>query len=637
MRGGSQRHTARSSRAKFLFGVHVGNCLAERPLLAIFLALFSIVLGGCTPWRVYKNNGYLVGPNYCRPNADISDHWIDADDQRLSSEEPDLTHWWTAFDDPKLDSLIQTAVQQNLTLRAAGFRILESRANLAIQMGSLFPQTQQAFGTYSRNAISTLAANQQLLPNRFFSNWDLGFNLSWELDFWGRFRRAIESSAAELDASVFDYDDVLVTLLGDIGSTYYEIRTLQQEIAYVRQNVVIQNQSLTIATARFKGGLTSQLDQEQAISQLAQTEALIPQFEKRLRQASDRLCTLLGIPTVDLIPKLGDEPIPNLKPDVVVGIPCDLLTRRPDVRRAERQAAAQSAQIGIAEANLYPAISVTGTVGFDAARFTNLFKDHSFQSSIGPGFQWNVLNYGRLINNVRLQDAKFCELVTTYRNTVIRANADAEDGIVEFLQSQLQARALQRSVDAATRAVKIASAQYEGGEVDFNRVALLEQNLVQQQDLLAQAQGDIAIGLVHTYRALGGGWEVDCDSKQGIPTGSQIAEGAPAKSELVPPGKPSSGPNATPASPAPSAPGKFQLPGPAGTISNQPDEQPAHPATVAPLSGSAADKPMTLRFADDRYCIIDRRESPTEPANHPEILDHAAVLSSDRGEARWRR
>ena len=537
MRGGWFSKTTAFGRRNRSRGSPVEYCLPRRAYFAVVLVLLSLLAVGCTPWQVYKSNGYLVGPNYCRPNADISERWIDADDQRLSSEEPDLTHWWTAFDDPKLNCLIQTACQQNLTLREAGFRILESRASLAIQMGTLFPQTQQAFGTYSRNAISTLAANQQLLPNRFFSNWDLGFNLSWELDFWGRFRRAIESAAAELDASVFNYDDVLVTLLGDIGSTYYEVRTLQQEIAYVRQNVVIQNQSLTIATARFRGGLTSQLDQEQAISQLAQTEALIPQFEKRLRQANDRLCTLLGIPTVDLMLKLGDQPIPNLKPDVVVGIPCDLLTRRPDVRRAERLAAAQSAQIGVAEAELYPAISINGTVGFDAARFTNLFKDHSFQSSIGPGFQWNVLNYGRLVNNVRLQDAKFCELVTAYRQTVIRANAEAEDGIVEFLQSQLQAKALQRSVDAATRAVRIATAQYEGGEVDFNRVALLEQNLVQQQDLLAQAQGDIAIGLVHTYRALGGGWEVDCETVQGAPIDSQIADVANSKSELVPPGK----------------------------------------------------------------------------------------------------
>ena len=247
-----------------------------------------------------------------------------------------------------------------------------------------------------------------------------------------------------------------------------------------------------------------------------------------------------------------------------------------------------------------------------------------------------MLNYGRLVNNVRLQDAKFCELVTAYRQTVIRANAEAEDGIVEFLQSQLQAKALQRSVDAATRAVKIATAQYEGGEVDFNRVALLEQNLVQQQDLLAQAQGDIAIGLVHTYRALGGGWDVDCETVQGVPIGSQIADVAPSKSELVPPGKSSSGPNAAPEAPAPSRRADFRFLVHPELLPELPGEQP----TLRPrrrLSGTTADTAIKLRYANDQSCIIERRDSPTEAADRPPILDHAVILSSDRGEARWRR
>ncbi|HEY2760139.1 MAG TPA: efflux transporter outer membrane subunit, partial [Pirellulales bacterium] len=469
------------------------------------VSLLAVVISGCTPWAEYKNNGFKVGPNYHTPHADVADHWIDSSDKRLSSDEPELSQWWTNFNDPQLNDLILCAVHQNLTLKEACFRILEERAALAIAFGNLFPQTQQAVGGYQRGVISTLAANQQFLPERFFNNLDLGFNLSWELDFWGRFRRAIESAQAELNASVFDYDDVLVTLLGDVGATYIQIRTLQQEIEYVKENIKIQNEALEIAQARFQGGLASDLDTQQAISQLAQTEALVPQFEKQLRAANDRMCVLLGISTEDLMQRLGDKPIPPVSPDVVIGIPCDLLMRRPDVRRAEQQAAAQSAQIGIAESDLYPAISITGTVAFDAQRFTDLFKDHSLQGQIGPGFQWNVLNYGRLINNVRLQDAKFCELVTHYRNTVLQANSEAEDSIAEFLQSQLQAKDMQRSVDAAAKAVDLAITQYKGGLVDFNRVAVLEQNLVQQQDLLAQAEGDIDTGLVHLYRSLGGG------------------------------------------------------------------------------------------------------------------------------------
>ncbi|HZZ26375.1 MAG TPA: efflux transporter outer membrane subunit [Pirellulales bacterium] len=586
------------------------------------------MVSGCTPWDEYKANGFKVGPNYCKPHADVADQWIDAADKRMSTEEPDLSHWWTAFNDPQLTDLIECAANQNLTLKEACFRILQERSALAIAVGNLLPQTQQAVGSYSRNSISTLAANQQLLPDRFFNNWNLGFNLSWELDFWGRFRRAIESAQADLNASVFDYDDVLVTLLGDVGTTYIQIRTLQQQIAYVKENIKIQKEALDIAQARFNGGLTSELDTEQAISQLAQTQALIPQYEKQLRAANDRLCVLEGIPTKDLVPDLGDKPIPPVAADVVVGIPCDLLCRRPDVRRAEQLAASQSAQIGVAEAQLYPAIAVTGTVGFDAQRFTGLFKDRSFQSSIGPGFQWNVLNYGRLINNVQLNAAKFCELVNAYRQTILQANAEAEDGIVEFLQSQLQEKELARSVTAADKAVKLAITQYQGGLVDFNRVALLEQDLVQQQNLLAEAEGDIDTGLVHLYRALGGGWDYSCpDEAAGLAQPPTVEGNPPASSEELPQGNgsprtpgfgatpgpdmkstPSPDTKSNPIPPYQQPPGgnssPLQLPGPSNTMPPPPvpGSRSNGPQARSVVRRFAVDqKPAQIRHSDDDF------------------------------------
>ena len=381
---------------------------------------------------------------------------------------------------------------------------------------------------------------------------------------------------------MFNYDDVLVTLLGDVGTTYIEIRTIQQQLQYVRENITIQKESLEIAQARFHGGLTSELDVEQAISNLAQTEALVPQLAKQLRFANDRLCTLLGLPTEDLTLKMGDKEIPSVSPDVVVGIPCDLLKRRPDVRRAERDAAAQCAQIGVAEADLYPQISITGIVQFDAERFTDLFKNRSLQGTIAPGFQWDVLNYGRLVNNVRLQDAKFQELVAGYQNVVVHANAETEDGIEEFLQSQVQTKAMQRSVTAADKAVRLAITQYKAGLVDFNRVALLEQDLVQQQDLLAQAQGDIGTGLVHTYRALGGGWEIRCKPWEEVLAEDEANTNEAAGPEELPgPGKtppanPSDQPNKNPEMPAPPKPPRgLPLEGPAGPLSGSTDDSSA--------------------------------------------------------------
>ena len=253
----------------------------------------------------------------------------------------DLSKWWTVFNDPMLDSLICCAYQQNLTLREAGARVLEARAQLAIVTGQIFPQTQNVTGDFSRNAISRETANGRNITQQFYSQWDLGFNLAWELDFWGRFRRAIESSCASLDASAADYDDVLVTLLGDVAANYVQLRTLQERIAFAQANVRLQRETLTITEARFRGGTTSELDVYQARSTLEQTEAQIPELEISLRQTANLLCVLLGMPPENLQARLGAKPIPTAPAEVAVGIPANLLGRRPDVRRAQWQAAAQ--------------------------------------------------------------------------------------------------------------------------------------------------------------------------------------------------------------------------------------------------------------------------------------------------------
>jgi NodT family efflux transporter outer membrane factor (OMF) lipoprotein len=483
---------------------------------AVLVAL-ALGLSGCTPFREYVHNGFKVGPNYTRPPAPVAEHWIDAADVRVRSEATDDSAWWTVLNDPILNNLIETAYRQNLTLREAGFRVLQARAQLGIAVGTFFPQSQQAQGQYSRIAISAEEANRSFTlgrffftTDRFFDQWSYGFGLAWELDFWGRFRRAIEAADDNLDASVENYDDVLVTLLGQVATAYVQIRTLEQELVYVRTNIDLQRQTLDIARVRFKDGATTELDVDQAASTLAQTESQVPQLEISLRQANNQLCILLGIPPEDLHGKLGSGPIPTTPSDVVVGIPADLLRRRPDVRRQERLAAAQCAEIGVAEAEFYPAITISGSFGYAAQDFSRLFTSNAFQGNIGPSFQWNILNYGRILNNVRLQDARFRELVVTYQNTVLRAGEEVENGLVTFLRAQQQAKFLAESVAAQQLAVKVALAQYKGGLVDFNRVSVIEQNLVLQQTQLAQAQGSIALGLIQVYEALGGGWQIRC-------------------------------------------------------------------------------------------------------------------------------
>ncbi len=471
------------------------------------------------------HNGFKVGPNYCPPDAPVAQHWIDAADQRIVSQSQDLSQWWTVFNDPALNRLIACASQQNLSLKEAAFRVLEARAQLGYAIGGIFPQAQTATGSYKR-----LAQTGQVYSDQ----WNFGFNLAWELDFWGRLRRAITAADANLDAEAANYDQVLVTLLADVADNYILARTYQERIALLEENAKLQKGVLQYIETRFKAGFkVTELDLDQAQSNLAQTEAAIPQREIEMRRAANRLCTLMGMPPADLEQLLGEGKTPKVPPQVVVGIPAELLRRRPDVRRAERLVAAQCEQIGIAQADLYPAFSITGNLGWTARHLSKLFTPDAFNGNVGPSFQWNLLNYNRIRNDVRFQDAAFQELIASYQNTVLTANEEVEDGLVTFLRSQERTRFLEDSVKASRKAVNIVILQYEKGAVDFNRYATIEQNLVTQQDLFAQAQGEIAQGLVQVYRSLGGGWETGPDVDQvgamGMPGLPPLGAGRPVE------------------------------------------------------------------------------------------------------------
>jgi NodT family efflux transporter outer membrane factor (OMF) lipoprotein len=481
---------------------------------AIGFVALMVSASGCTPLREYVRNGFKVGPNYSTPPAPVADDWIDACDKRVRSDEDNLAGWWTVFNDPLLNQLMETAYRQNLTLREAGYRIFAARAQLGIARGEFFPQSQFADGSFQRIAAGTTNMNL----------WDLGFTSAWELDFWGRFRRAIIAAEDTLDASIFDYDDVLVTLLGDVASTYVNVRTTQERIRLLEYIIKVQRDVLTFIEGRIREGAAIELDRAQAASNLRQSMGQLDELQIVLRTAQNQLCILLGMPVMDLTNLLASAPntsIPTAPDYVVVGIPADLLRRRPDVRRAERLAAAQAEQIGIAVSDWYPAISISGTLGWQAAQLSQLFTPQSFNGSMGPSFQWNLLNYGRILNNVRLQDARFRELVTAYQNLVLQADLEVENGIVTFLQAQDRTRNLAASVDEAYIALGVIVAVYEGGraEADFNRYAVIQQTLIQQQDSWAQARGQIAQGLIAVYRSLGGGWQIRCapvPDKRGI-------------------------------------------------------------------------------------------------------------------------
>ena len=466
------------------------------------------VFGGCT----------MVGPDFVKPEAPVAEEWTQAADAKVKSEETDSPEWWTVFQDSALNVLVEQAYRENLSLRIAGIRILEARANLGIAIGNLYPQRQQLGAEATANQFSQNAPNVAI-ADKYHANYFVGFDAAWELDFWGRFRRGIESADAQLIASIATYDDILVSLTAEVARTYILIRTFQERIELAKENVQIQTRSLQIAEIRHRNGLVTELDVTQAKSLLRDTQALIPRLQTGLRQAQNALSILLGIPPSDLRPLLtGDQVIPTAPPEVAVGIPAELLRRRPDIRRAEFLAAAQSARIGIARSDLFPRIALLGSIGLQTsegggnlannAEFTDLFDFDSVTYFFGPSVSWPILNYGRLKNNVRVQDARLQQLLVNYQNRVLGAAQEVEDALVAFLRAQEEVRFLSDSVKASKRSVKLSLIQYRDGLVDYQRVLTSQQFLVEEQDRWTATRGDVSLNLVATYKALGGGWQI---------------------------------------------------------------------------------------------------------------------------------
>ncbi len=433
-------------------------------------------------------------------------------DKSVKSEEAEHRDWWAAFNDPALTRLIEVAYQRNLTVQTAGVRVLEARARLGMAIGEFYPQQQQAGAAVNYNHIP-ISLPYNFITNTYWAD-QFGLQAAWELDFWGKLRRAIESADSAFLASVANYDAALVTLVGDVATAYVQIRTIERQIAIAQDNVTRQRTALKIANAKFRYGTVSKRDVYQAANVLGATEAAIPQLTIQLAQATNALSVLLGMPPAPLDGLLtGSSDIPSAPEQVIVGIPADLLRRRPDVRRAELQAATQSAQIGATKADLFPTLTLVGNVGtlatdINPSSLGNVFTRGSLQYGVGPAVQWNILNYGQITNNVRVQDAKLQALLIDYQNSVLKAQQEVEDGIATFIHSRVQAEMLRKSVAAAEGALEIAMLQYRQGIADFTTVLTAEQNLYQAQNNLALATGSIALGLIATYRALGGGWQI---------------------------------------------------------------------------------------------------------------------------------
>jgi NodT family efflux transporter outer membrane factor (OMF) lipoprotein len=454
-----------------------------------------------------------IGPKFVTPTVALNPKWSVADSAQLVTRATLDSAWWTAFGDPVLDSLVGLAYRQNLPLQVAGLRIMEARARLAMAVGRQFPQTQAVFGNVNAVGLSKNIA-EGIGFDRNFWTYLAGFDVAWELDFWGKYRNEVTAQRAGYIASMADYDFALVSLTAEVARTYTMIRTDEVLIAQARQNAQLQEEGLRIADSRFRNGATSELDTTQASTLLESTRRSIPQLEISLIQARNALNTLLGQPTGTVETLLQrSQGIPAAPPQVAVVMPAELLRRRPDVRSAELLAMAQCARTGVAKSELYPQLQLSGLIGTQASSgsgvpSSNLFTPGSFFYLAGPRILWPILNYGQISNNVRVQDARLQQLLIDYRNTVLTAAQEVEDGLTGYLKAREAAVFAQNAADAAQRSVDLAFIQYREGAVDFQRVLDAQRSLLQEQNTLAQARSAIATNLIAVYKDLGGGWEL---------------------------------------------------------------------------------------------------------------------------------
>ena len=474
-----------------------------------FALIFSILMvGACAP----------VGPEFVRPETPVKPAWLEAELELYESSPAELVDWWRQLNDPVLDNLIATALLQNNNLRLAGLRVLEAQAALGIARGAGYPQVQVVVGDATAVGASESNANTTA-GDLDFTQFNLGASMSWEIDFWGRFRRGVEAADANLLASIASFDEARLLLIAAVADAYTAVRSIEEQLRLAEDSAAIQQRSYEIVEVLFRNGASSELDALQARTLLLSTRAAIPNLQTSLQQAKNALSVLLGLPPSDLTSHLYAESIlPTLPEAITVGIPADVLRQRPDVRRAELQAYAQNALVGVANANLYPSFSLNGYVGVAASGNTDttrtgdsgigeLFRAESLTYSVGPSFVWPFLNYGRIRNDIRVQDARLQQALVAYRETVIQAAREVEDSMTALARSREQDRILEESVRVAERSSELSLLRYREGFADYQRVLDSQQALFSQQQRYAANRGAVISNFIAIYRSLGGGWQ----------------------------------------------------------------------------------------------------------------------------------
>lgn len=515
--------------------------------------ILALAAGGC-----------VVGPDYQKPAVSVPARFSAAHPATRPATQPvaGLERWWENFNDPVLDSLVDRAVKTNLDLRIAQSRVREARSQLQIQRAGQLPRLNSsasyardrfskegfylpagaagggqatlsgnggggaagaAAGTLGRSESRATSANGS--SNSTFSNssglasaftrseidtWQGGFDASWELDIFGGVQRSIEAAGADEQAAVESRRDVMVSLLAELARNYIDVRGLQRELEIAKENIRSQQDTVDLTRSRFAAGLSTDLDVARAEAQVATTRAAVPGLITSLQMSVHRIGVLMGQDPAALEAELTRAaPIPAPPPTVPVGLPSQLLRRRPDIRRAERQLAAATARVGAATADLFPRFSLTGSLGLASGQITNLGRLDAVYYGIGPSVSWPIFDAGRIRANINVQNAREEQALAQYQASILTSLEDVENAIVAYDQEQARHAQLQRAVDANRRAVELADQLYQKGLTDFLNVLESQRNLFASEDQLVQSERNLSSDVVSLYKALGGGWEAE--------------------------------------------------------------------------------------------------------------------------------
>ncbi|BBP65117.1 MULTISPECIES: efflux transporter outer membrane subunit [Pseudomonas] len=464
--------------------------------VALWLAVLFLV--ACT----------RLGPDFQSPGEPWTKTWNSPAIEHASHRQhsPDLRQWWQVFSDPTLERLIAESDAHNSSLKIAGLRVMEARAQLGIAQSQRYPQLQQASAdTLYAKRYQSGGSNPR--DSRFWQ-YSAGYDIGWELDFWGRFARAIESADAAYFAAQANYEDALVLLRAQVAMTYFALRTTEARLRVARENAAQQLRNLEITEKLYASGQIAELDVQQAKTQYLGTSSSIPSLEDQAARTRNALAGLIGQPPGAL--SLRDEStglIPLVDRAVLQDVPAELLLRRPDVRAAELNVAAQSALIGVAESELYPSLTLLGSIVWSTDSLSGTSNNLDLVG--GPSLRWNLFDHGRIRNNVRVQDARLQQLIEAYREQVRQAAREADDAATGLIKALERERILRQAAQAAQRSLVLANTWYREGYSDFQRVLDAQSALLQQQDNYLISRSDAVNNLVALYKALGGGWQSD--------------------------------------------------------------------------------------------------------------------------------